>query len=52
LPDRYERFVAEIDAEPRFRRAAGQVAELSEALAGYGIRRRSSTTTCTTGRSS
>jgi hypothetical protein len=37
LPDRYERFVAEIDAEPRFRRAAGQVAELSEALAGYGI---------------
>ena len=38
LPDRYERFVAEIDAEPRFRRAAGQVAELSEALAGYGIR--------------
>ena len=38
LPERYERFVAEIDAEPRFRRAAGQVAELSEALAGYGIR--------------
>jgi len=38
LPDRYERFVAAIDAEPRFRRAAGQVAELSEALAGYGIR--------------
>jgi hypothetical protein len=38
LPDRYERFVAEIDAEPRFRRAAGQVAELSDALAGYGIR--------------
>jgi hypothetical protein len=37
LPDRYERFVAEIDAEPRFRRAAGQVAERSEALAGYGI---------------
>lgn len=37
LPDRYERFVAEIDAEPRFRRAAGQVAELSDALAGYGI---------------
>ena len=38
LPDRYEQFVAEIDAEPRFRRAGGQVAELSEALAGYGIR--------------
>ena len=37
LPERYERFVAEIDAEPRFRQAAGQVAELSDALAGYGI---------------
>jgi hypothetical protein len=37
LPEKYERFVAEIDAEPRFRRAAGHVAELCDALTGYGI---------------
>jgi hypothetical protein len=37
LPEKYERFVTGLDAEPRFRRATGYVAELSEALAGYGI---------------
>ena len=38
LPEKYERFVDEIDAEPRFRQATGRVAELCDALAAYGIR--------------
>jgi len=37
LPEKYERFVTELDAEPRFRQSTGYVAELSDALAGYGI---------------
>ena len=37
LPDKYARFVDEIDAEPRFRAATGYVAELCDYLAAYGI---------------
>ena len=38
LPAKYERLFDEVDADPRFRRAAGHVAELCDALAVYGIR--------------
>jgi Phosphotransferase enzyme family len=37
LPEKYARFVDEIDAEPRFRRATGYVTELCDALAAYRI---------------
>ena len=37
LPERYERFVAEVEVEQRFRDAVPLVAELSEQLAAYRI---------------
>ena len=37
LPTRYERFVSEVEVEPRFRDAAPRVAELCEELAAYGV---------------
>ena len=38
LPTSYAALVEEVDAEPRFHAATGQVAELGEQLAAYGIR--------------
>jgi hypothetical protein len=37
LPDAYERFVAEVDVEERFRAASPRVAELCAQLVSYGI---------------
>ena len=37
LPERYDRLMDEIDAEPRFREASGQVRELCAELATYGL---------------
>ena len=37
LPEKYDRLMDEIDAEPRFRQASGRVRELADELAAYGL---------------
>jgi hypothetical protein len=37
LPEKYDRLMEEIDAEPRFREATGRVRELADELAAYGL---------------